>query len=300
MSTKVRPVIIFPFRVQKKTYENFHNLLEFLNKGPLRRAKYETPVFVVNKQTQQTHYLKQYKMIVDEIKKRFPRSILHVWSVDTCQMWLAGLGYAFKKGTPQDAYWLIPGDFEYAKKRAHTALKSMCKLPEEVLKGSDLAIGEIKVNPDNAKQLIDTYGTYGLLYNWFPGEALQIRDQIKTRKPRTEFFAIKGDKLKYLLGERWFPYEQMLFILLNAVNNKWKVENIRLTGLIDDPNQRENLYGAMEQIERCERALKLYWRQCHKEKSNWADDYRKLEVYSEEIRRAALTVLSQYLKKAPT
>ena len=173
-------------------------------------------------------------------------------------------------------------------------LSQMERLPQAVLDNTcDLAIGEIKVDRDNAKQLIDTYGTYGLLYNWFPDEAIRIWDI--TRKPRTEFFAIAHQKLQFLLTQRWFPYEQTLFILLHAMHEKWKVVKEKLDGLTDDGTNRETLHGAMEQIERCERALKMHWRERHRDEENWSEQYRKLDRRSEEIRRAALTVLSQHL-----
>ena len=39
----------------------------------------------------------------------------------------------------------------------------------------DMCIGEIATDHNNSKQLIDTYGTFALLYNWFPAEAQEIR-----------------------------------------------------------------------------------------------------------------------------
>lgn len=294
----IHPVVVFPFKLRPDTAPNFSSLLNLL-KGS---QKYLKPVFVVNNQTvdyaQSDGLGKMFNALLGEMKKiSGGKNILRVWSVDTCQMWLAGLGYAFEKGTINDVYWLIPGDFCYADKDAKKSFKKICELPKVICEEKfHLAIGEIQVDPDNAKQLIDTYGTYGLLYNWFPSEAVKIADI--TSKPRTEFFAIAHQKLRALLEKRWFPYEQTVIILLYAAQKKgWRVKRVTLEGLKDDPTSRENLQGAMEQIERCERVIKMHWREQHESQLNWITEYQYLDSRSEEIRRAALTVLGQYLSK---
>ena len=93
-------------------------------------------------------------------------------------------------------YWLIPGDFNYASSEGQKVLAQLERIPEYVYDGRDvdLSLGEIKVPLNSAKQLIDTYGTYGLLYNWFPNEAQGIR--LITDKPRSEFLAI-SDSYRY-------------------------------------------------------------------------------------------------------
>src|SRR5438874_6896328 len=106
-------------------------------------------------------------------------------------MWLNGLGRAFDANDALAAvYWLIPGDFSFASSDGKEVLDRIQELPQYVYDERDvaLALGEIRVPLNSAKQLIDTYGTYGLLYNWFPNEAQGIR--LITDKPRTEFFAI--------------------------------------------------------------------------------------------------------------
>ena len=78
---------------------------------------------------------------------------------------------------------------------------------------------------NSAKQLIDTYGTYGLLYNWFPAEAQGIRNI--TDKPRTEFFAIDYPTLeRALIDSRWYAYEQTVMILLQNMSGKIPVRKI--------------------------------------------------------------------------
>lgn len=295
---KIHPVVIFPFKLRPNTAKNFSSLLDLIGGSQV----YLKPVFVVNNQTAGYAYSDGLGSMFDDLSREMKKisgekNILCVWSVDTCQMWLRGLGHAFQHSqTNSDIYWLIPGDFCYADKGAKKGLHKMCKLPKAICEGnSHLAIGEIQVNPDNAKQLIDTYGTYGLLYNWFPREAVEIAKI--TRKPRTEFFAIAHPKLQELLKKRWFPYEQTVIILLYAAQEGWLVKRVTLEGFKDDPTGRESLHGAMEQIERCERAIKMHWREQHKSQPKWIAEYQFLDSRSEEIRRAALTVLGQYLSK---
>jgi len=151
----------------------------------------------------------------------------------------------------------------------------------------------------SAKQLIDTYGTYGLLYNWFPAEAQGIR-QI-TDKPRTEFFAIDTPTLKQaLIPNRWFAYEQTLMILLQNMKGKVSVRPIQRVelGRITDPEAaRSSLGSAMQQVERTERALKLYWRDLveREGKPNWPEEFRSLDAQSESIRTAAMVILRRLL-----
>ncbi len=310
---KVHPVVIFPFRFRLGTDVHFKQLLGFLKSLQVSNGgRYLDPIFVINDQTERwarrpgkanSQLRVAFNRLVERIRTVFgEKSFEHVRSVDTCQMWLAGLGRACRnKATNRDVYWLVPGDFLYDAEGAHQGLQDMKCLPERVLTGDcTLAIGEIQVDRDNAKQLIDTYGTCGLLYNWFPDEAVKIREL--TKKPRTEFFAVAHRRLECLLNHRWFPYEQTVFILLQAIRRRWKVMKVELDGLIDDGQNRETLAGAMEQVERFERALKMYWREIHcgkqsrKAARKWPFGYRPLDRRSGEIRCAALTVLAQYLQ----
>lgn len=300
----IHPIVVFPFKLRPETDEYFNSLLRFLRRLQ-RSQQYLKPVFVVNNQTVHKADFDGLEQVLNGLSRQMERmsgkrNVLHIWSVDSCQMWLAGLGHAFNEAqTHNDVYWLIPGDFHYGEKAAAKGLENMSKLPEAICKDNfDLAVGEIMIDQNNAKQLIDTYATYGLLYNWFPDEAVKIANI--TRKPRTEFFAIAHEQLKFLLDKRWFPYEQTVFVLLCAVRERWHVKRLALKGLKDDPVARETMQGAMEQIERCERALKLHWRECHQDEQHWPAHYRVLDSRSEEIRRAASTVLGQYLSKKRT
>src|SRR4051812_46170095 len=189
----IHPLIMYPFN-QPSDYRNLEALYTGLvkqlaqnnsdfSKGlAANRAAYATPITILNQQTfhnnarfrfdEQRTWNTAFKSFIQGYVEKYSK-IVPVWSVDTCQMWLDAFGYAYdNKRSGEDVYWLIPGDFDYASRAGQDVLKIIEKLPEAVMNSSqDLAVGEIKVEPNSSKQLIDTYGTYGLLYNWFPNEA---------------------------------------------------------------------------------------------------------------------------------
>lgn len=297
---KIHPIIIYPFGHPSDTRHLralFENLTEWLEND----SRFSKPITVVNRQT-------LYKAREDLLDiDRFLRQVVapvseidFVWAVDTCQMWLDGFGKAYDRGSVNDVFWLIPGDFHYANEHGMLALERMPKLPDNVYDGEcELCIGEISVPPNSAKYLIDIYGTYGLLYNWFPAEAQGIRKI--TVRPRSEFLAIGHDYLKAALmrPERWYAYEQTIVILLQGmkgIKQMRAVKPVDLGEVIDDPSARSTLAGAMQQIERTERVLKLYWRELHEwEDPNWPDTFRKLDAQSEQIRGAAMIIMQQIL-----
>jgi hypothetical protein len=308
---KVHPVIIFPYTFPNPEkdrgvgLENLKALYSFLS-TLLGDPRFARPITVMNRQTFYTNTRWVYddrlhdsfeNIISKEVEAH--STIVHTWAVDTCQMWLAGFGKAYDEDNPaDDVYWLIPGDFNYAKDR-HEEQKNrmvfrMRQLPEAVLDhDQDLAIGEITVDINSAKQLIDTYGTYGLLYNWFPHEAQAIRRI--TDKPRSEFLAISHGFLREVLRQRWYAYEQTIIILLQATIGKKRVHPIKLGDLSDLPQGREKLSAAMQQVERTERALKLFWRERNESQSDWADRFKRLDAQSGQIRGAALVILENLL-----
>lgn len=230
----------------------------------------------------------------------------YTWSVDTCQMWLAGIGTAYETGKAGDIYWLIPGDFLYADKNAidGNTLEKMFGIPLRVNKQEngqtiELSLGRIEVKLNSAKQLIDTYGAYALLYNWFPAEGKGIR--LITDKPRTEFFAISHSYLSEVLEKRWYAYEQTLVILLRymaGMEPRRKVAVVELGSIADSEADRDTLSSAMMQVERTERVLKLYWRedQLRHEAPEWRHRFRILDRQSEQIRGSALVILEQILR----
>ena len=220
--------------------------------------------------------------------------ILDAWCVDTCQMWYAGLGAAFERGKPGDVYWLIPGDFNYGTPAGREVLGRLHDLPEIILElDQDLCIGEIATDHNNSKQLIDTYGTFALLYNWFPAEAQEIRQY--TERPRSEFFAIRHEFLGEALTQRWYPYEQTVVMLLRAILRRSRISRFFVGNISDLPEGREWLSSAWQQVERTERVLKAFWCDCHQSRPGWIQRYRELEAHSEQIRRTALTILQNLL-----
>lgn len=302
---RIHPIVIYPF-AHPRDLNHLRALYDQLDKycgNP--NGKFHKPITVLNKQTiDRVVHPKMSRPEAKEAKKRFvdflrkeiePRSeIVPSWCVDTCQMWLTGFGKAFDSNDALAAvYWLIPGDFKYDDPEGHKVLTSFEEIPMLVYEERDVALslGEIKVPLNSAKQLIDTYGTYGLLFNWFPAEAQGIR--LATEKPRTEFFAISDAYLKYVLTKRWYAYEQTIVLLLQAMagmNQARGIKKVELGQIQDDELGRNRLEGAMQQVERTERVLKLFWRERHSEDRSWREDFRRLDRQSEQVRGAAMVI----------
>jgi len=296
----IHPIIIYPYN-HPKDIKHITALYESLiAKLAADTQKYCKPVTVLNSQT---YIRNQFNKGFDSFKKNTVEAysqVLTTWSVDTCQMWLAGLGNSFDhKKTASDVYWLIPGDFNYAGKSGKKVLRKLEEIPDKVQRGEcELCLGEIDVSPNSSKQLIDTYGTYGLLYNWFPTEAQRIRE--KTDKPRTEFFAINHPYLDLVLKRRWYAYEQMIVILLHGMAGPRPTRDIRkvpLGEISDEEQGRDSLASAMQQVERTERVLKLFWRETSEGREGWPDTFRKLDAQSEQIRGAALVIFERVLRR---
>ena len=305
----IRPVVIYPF-VQPKDLSGLRALYAHLQ--TLKSDKrFKKPITIVNNQTK---FRNSKGQAGAELASAFDNAIskvvtpnsdpTYVWAVDTCAMWLRGLGDAFEtaeqSGNKHDVFWLIPGDFNYATKEGKSALKALTKIPEKVYRAEcEICLGEIRVPLNSSKQLIDTYGTYGLLYNWFPAEARGLRKI--TEKPRTEFFAIGQEPLKQaLIDSRWYAYEQTLMILLQNMKGKGPVRRmacVNMGEISDEESTRSSLASAMQQVERTERALKLFWREKAEGESrqNWHEEFRNLSAQSESIRTAAMVILRRLL-----
>jgi hypothetical protein len=209
-------------------------------------------------------------------------------------MWYSGLGLAYERGGPDDVYWLIPGDFNYGTVVGKEVLGRLHDLPETCLElRQDLCIGEIETDHNNSKQLIDTYGTFALLYNWFPAAAQEIRQY--TERPRSEFFAVGHSFLQEALRERWFAYEQTVVLLLRAIFSNRPISRFFVGNISDLPLGRESLGSAMQQVERTERVLKTLWRERNEPKVGWVEHFRVLETKSEQVRSAALVILQNLL-----
>jgi hypothetical protein len=290
---KIHPVVIYPFR-QPENYSDLQALYELVGQLGADKDRYARPITVLDRKT---HYSMQGKKEFLDFRRHTlaPCSeMLDVWAVDTCQMWYAGLGAAFERGGPRDVYWLIPGDFNYGTTVGQEVLGRLHDLPEIILElDQDLCIGEIATDHNNSKQLIDTYGTFALLYNWFPAEAQEIRQF--TERPRSEFLAVSHGFLGEALHQRWYPYEQTVVMLLQAVLGKKSISRFFVGNISDVPEGREPLAQAMQQVERTERVLKAIWREYHHVDEGWIEQYRRLESRSEQVRRTALTILQNLL-----
>jgi hypothetical protein len=290
---RIHPVVIYPFK-QPGDYSDLQELYQLVARLDAARDTYARPITVMDRKTSAA--MEQDRSFREFREQTVARhsDILDGWCVDTCQMWYCGLGTAAEAGGAQDVYWLIPGDFNYGTAVGKEVLGRLHELPEIILElGQDLCIGEIETDHNSPKQLIDTYGTFALLYNWFPREAQEIRKM--TERPRSEFFAIRHGFLNEVLRQRWYAYEQTVVILLQAVLADKQISRFFVGNVSDLPEGRESLASALQQVERTERVLKTLWRERHETTVGWLDQYRRLEAQSQQIRATALVVLENLL-----
>jgi hypothetical protein len=294
---RIHPVIIYPFRepADYADLEQLYRLVARLDADPRRYAR---PITVIDRKT---HYAQATDRRYVQFRERTVArhsDIVDAWCVDTCQMWYVGLGLAYERGGPEDVYWLIPGDFNYGSPVGREVLDRLHDLPEICVElDQDLCIGEIATDHNHPKQLIDTYGTFALLYNWFPAQAREIRQY--TERPRSEFFALRHGFLGEALRDRWYAYEQTVVLLLKAVATGRRISRFFVGDISDLPEGRETLGSAMHQIERAERVLKALWRQQNESRPDWIEQYRVLEAQSEQVCRVAFLILQNLLPIGP-
>jgi hypothetical protein len=99
---------------------------------------------------------------------------------------MRGWAKAFEEGGSWGCVLADPGGFQLWDGGGRRGAGRLHDLPEICLElEQDICIGEIATDHNNSKQLIDTYGTFALMYNWFPTEAREIRQF--TERPRSEF-----------------------------------------------------------------------------------------------------------------
>ncbi|MEO6035875.1 MAG: hypothetical protein ABIQ35_11515 [Verrucomicrobiota bacterium] len=290
---KIHPVVIYPFR-QSDSYDDLRQLYGLVERLGEQPEIYARPITVMDRKT---YFANEKNKRFTEFRKSTVATssdILDAWCVDTCQMWYSGLGMAFERGSANDVYWLIPGDFNYGSMVGHEVLSQLHDLPEICVElQQDICIGEIAADHNNPKQLIDTYGTFALLYHWFPAEAREIRAY--TERPRSEFFAIRHSFLGEMLNRRWYPYEQTAVILLQAVFDKKHISRFLVGHVSDLPEGRESVSSAMQQVDRTERVLKSLWRERNESLPDWSKQYRLLESQSDMVRQTAMTILENLL-----
>lgn len=290
---RIHPVVIYPFR-HPADLSHLERLYRFVAELAADPDTYARPVTVVDRKTHHSNARNRaYKEFRNQTVGEHSE-ILDVWCADTCQMWYSGLGQAHDRGAAGDVYWVIPGDFNYGSQVGQDVLGRLHDLPEILLDlDQDICVGEITTDHSNPKQLIDTYGTFALLYIWFPKEAQEIREY--TERPRSEFFAIRHEFLGHVLNQRWFAYEQTVVSLLHAVFNHKRISRFRVGEITDLHDGGETLASALQQVERIERVLKTLWRERHQANPGWIEQYRVLEGRSAEVRRSSLTLLENLL-----
>jgi hypothetical protein len=288
-------VVIYPFR-QPADLTDLEELYDLVAHLGGTTPTYARPITVMDRKTHLAgEHDSKFLKFRNEVVSRHS-DLLDAWCVDTCQMWYTGLGRAYENGKPGDVYWLIPGDFNYGSAVGREVLGRLHDLPEIIVDlGQDVCVGEIETDHGDSKQLIDTYGTFALLYTWFPAEAQEIRQY--TERPRSEFFAIGHDFLGQMLRRRWYAYEQTVVTLLHAVFDNRRISRFFVGRISDLPGGRESLGSAIQQVERTERVLKTLWRERRQDRAGWMEEYRRLESRSEQVRRTALTLLENLLER---
>jgi hypothetical protein len=291
---RIHPVVIYPFK-QPTQYGDLKALYQLVARLAGEPERYARPLTVMDRKTYRASAGNTaFQTFRKQTVARYS-DILDEWCVDTCQMWYIGLGQAFEQGRPGDVYWLIPGDFNYGTAVGQEVLGRLHDLPEIIEElNQDICIGEISTDHNNSKQLIDTYGTFALLYNWFPAAAREIRQF--TERPRSEFFAVRHSFLAEALAQRWYPYEQTVVMLLQAVFTKRRISRFCVGNISDLPEGREPLTSVVQQVERAERVLKSVWRERNQTQKDWITKYRQLEAESGQVRKTALTILQNALR----
>ncbi len=194
--------------------------------------------------------------------------VLQTWSVDSCQTWLAGWGHVLDNYPEAERIVQIPGDIDFVEEDAkfYDNLKAFIEITS-----SDIAIGDFRTGDQySAKSLVDTYGTYSLLANWFPEISRSIKS-LPLNRPRSEFLNIKTSVLRDLIiNHRNFAYEQTLNFLIKCWNYdeaKWRYNiSVSRLGTLSDNKSFRNYRASIDQIERIERMLSLLWREIRQPK----------------------------------
>lgn len=290
MSKHCHCIIIFPFpglREGSPGHELFLRIVE-------ESIGDANPIVVYDKRSRGP---KDTMKILSRLKTKGVE-IVSVWGVDTCQDWLSGWGYVLDNYVqpPEEDHRIVilPGDLEHVE----PAVKFFAQLGTFISSDEKpFLIGDFDSrNPRSAKELIDTYGVYPLIANWFP-QAWQAIGSFGLKKLRSEFINISAQELRRLLKSRVYAYEQTLNMLIVNWNWCWiesgenffraeslwreHVGKMDLGTLTDDPSTR-HYRGAIDQIERTERMLRMLWRELNEwNPSQNVDTFKKLaEAYA--------------------
>ncbi len=279
--TNLKPVIIFPYR----GYEN-NKQCEWYFWWTVDRCREidERPIVMVPRTT----VIRGDAVSFMKDERARTLEIVQTWSVDTCQTWLAGWGHILDNYPEVERIIQIPGDLDYVNEDVafYDNLKAFIEITE-----SDLTIGDFGTGDKySSKSLVDTYGSYPLVANWFPEISKSIRS-LPLHRPRSEFLNIKSSVLRELLiNNRNFAYEQTLNFLIKSWNfgeGKWRyhISTYPLGSLADNKSFRD-YRSCIDQIERIERMLSLLWREIREPKKKTTGSDQKFEaqygVFSDE------------------
>jgi hypothetical protein len=322
MATSIRVLVIFPFALgtdqeKDKTLKILKHILDAVHDPQIGlHTSQARPILFVNRISQEKGHFKVIEDYLQSDQHRNKWEIVTGWSVDTCQDWLCGWGKVIddwqKDNQDQDGLGLlqIPGDLTdvghsddpSSIRRFLIQLRQLAAL----VKGDhDFVIGDYKTKQLGGKYLIDAYGTFPLLYNWFPDVARQIRTELYIERPRSEFIAANIDFLKTMIvNHRRFAYEQTTALLINAhfysnrlekmLGHKPSIGRVDL-GEIEDHTGARGFREALEQLERMERMMRLLWRVLHGGDNFDVDDYTLLDERSAAIRSAAMVTFRNFL-----
>lgn len=299
-----KPVIIFPYR----GYEN-NKQCEWYFWWTVDRCKGIDPKPIVILPRDTVIRQNAASFIKDERSKNL--EVIQTWSVDTCQTWLAGWGHVLDNYPKTERIVLLPGDLDYVSEdvQFYDNLGNFIETTS-----SDIAIGDFGTGDKfSAKSLVDTYGSYPLLANWFPAISQGIRS-LPLHRPRSEFLNIKTSVLRELLiNNRNFAYEQTLNFLIKSWNyaeSKWRYHiSVSPLGILSDSKSFRHYRSCIDQIERIERMLSLLWREIKEPKKGstasdkefeqqytaFSIEYDNLRTISKGIMETARTTLRALL-----
>ena len=274
----IKTLIIFPYsgyELRSKRERVFWEIVDKCN------GIDNCPVIVLNRDTE----IRQKADTFLNNVRSTNLDVVKVWSVDTCQMWLSGWGHIIDNYKDCSRIVQIPGDIDTVKSERRFFSNLTGLIQANV---PDIVIGDFHSQDQySSKELIDTYGTYPLMSNWFPQVTKKIQS-LPLLKPRSEFLNFNISILKELLCYRKFAYEQTLNSLIRSWNceeNKWRYNiNIQFLGELEDDKTFRQYRDTLDQIERTERMLKLLWREINepKETGNIDDDEFNYKSFSAE------------------
>lgn len=312
----VRLMITFPYSAKSPdVYDKLSQVLSIARERQLHTSE-RPPLLVINNDSLDNYkdFCKNYSTLKGSYSPHY------VWAVDTCQMWLAGWGKILddnrdqkSKMPPDKGIIQVPGDLATIKSEnpheqdpfqhfiSQLTTMRLWLGDGKGAKKVHFILGDFEVAPQKAKQLIDTYGTFPLLYNWFPKIAEELR-KLRINRPRSEFFAASTEFLEKLTTKplRKFAYEQTLVLLIHAIRaGGWRIERQHI-GIIEDYGGDRGFREATDQIERTERVLKLLWRETNSAGSQGfrREEFEKLDERSTAIRRNAMICCKNILDPA--